>query len=73
MHYSLFKRTIAAKRNGIPLLYSQEKKQDLKSNAYEKIRLYKTQGRQKLCFLGKRFKKKPPEISISLPGAFTIP
>ena len=29
MHYSLFKRTIEAKRNGIPLLYSQEKKQDL--------------------------------------------
>ncbi len=55
MHYSLFKRTIAAKRNGMPLLYSQEKKQDIKSNAYEKIRLYKTQGRQKLCFLGKRF------------------
>lgn len=59
MHYSLFKRTIAAKRNEMPLLYSQEKKQNPKSNAYEKIRLYKTQGRQKLCFLGKRFKKSP--------------
>lgn len=72
MHYSLFKRTIAAKRNGIPLLYSQEKKQDLKSNAYEKFVYIKHKADKSYVFWEKDLKK-PPEISISLPGAFTIP
>ena len=70
MHYSLFKRTIAAKRNEMPLLYSQEKKQELKSNAYEKIRLYKTQGDKSYVFWEKDLKKAPGNKHLTSGGIY---